>query len=1268
MKLPHIEIPEINSKFLIDTGSSRSFISPAKANKYFSDYKYIEPFTVISTHAQSMHNEIIYIPLLKTFKSTLRHKFYIYDIDGRYDGLIGSDLLKKLGANIDMRDQKLVTYNTQIPIIYNPPYEIHLEPRSETRVKIPTNLQNGEAILDYLKFQEGVRMPSALVKCENYLADTIIQNTTNGKIVITIKEPFHVTIFENEVCELNFMKNDIMIDEILKENLNKLRTDHMNNEERHSILSLCHEYRDIFYSDKLPLTFSNQVKHHIRTTNEDPIYIRPYRQPPLVNQEIQNQVDKLLADNVIRESHSPWSAPVHLVPKKLDASGERKHRMVIDYRRLNEITVDDKYPLPNITDLFDKIGRAQYFSTIDLASGYHQIEINEADIPKTAFTTQSGHYEFTRMPFGLKTAPATFQRAMDNVLRGLQGIHCLVYLDDIIIYSCSLEEHLDKLRKIFDRLRETNLKVTLDKCEFLRKEVLYLGHTITKNGLLPNNDKIKAVLNFPIPRTATEIKSFLGLIGYYRKFIKDFAKLTQPLTSCLKKKNKIDFTKQEYIDAFEKCKELLVNAPILQFPDFTKPFVLTTDASNFAIGAVLSQGPIGSDKPIAYASRTLNDAETRYSTIEKELLAIVWATKHFRPYLYGRKFLIYTDHRPLTWIKSIKEPNSKLTRWKLRLAEFDYDIKHKDGKQNCNADALSRIRLNALHDKDSTSMIVNVDERERELQRYIQSLTNEILQLNKVQNNSPHSSVPRERTPSPMAISLPLERSNQSVDARSIHSSLSAGSATATAGSTTESASEGREESIGTVHSADDLDTDGMFILQEAIDTKPNQIIVHSWNRDELTVKDLSRNKQKILDIYLPLNNIELIKRFLKSYTRPKIKYFFYFHDPLHRKQFSEAIISLFQKGTVKFYECTKRVTYVRDETQQREAVLKYHEGKNSHRGIKETLIHLKRNLYWENMDQTVSSIINSCDICKKMKYDRRPLKPEIQLSQTQTKPFQELFIDTFSIDGKQYLTIVDAFSKLGQAFEISSKSAPEIVRALVKFFSVYGVPGRISADPGAEFNNTLLKEMLIFYKIELHIGTAHNPNSMGIVERFHSTILEIYRIAKYEQKVTDAASIMTYAIMAYNHTIHSTTGLTPFEVVFGHTESNNPFCTDFTKQYTQQLVKEHLKRTKHLYKYLTDKIIGKKQTVIEKRGGEKEFDVDIGDTVFIKGVNNRRSKDKPRYQKAHVTGPVERNVVPVITRNRITKIPIKDIRRPPQVLSAGGSNDPMPGPSSAAD
>ena len=1224
---------------MIDTGSTRSFISPRIAYQYFPNFIKYEPFKVISTHASSQHNEVIEIPLFPTFNTMDYHKFHLYDVDERYDGLIGNDLLKQLDAIIDLKHLLLRTKTTDIPIINNLNYLVHLQPRCEQRVKIPTDLHSGEAIIEYKEFTPGIRMPSALVNCINGYASTIIQNTLDKPMTLTICKAFKTSNINISECNLIQNNNETMTDtdEILKQNLQKLRLDHTNETERTRILQLCHEYRDIFYCDELPLSFTNEVKHKIRTKSEDPIFIRPYRQAPAQADEINRQVEKLLQDNVIRESHSPWNAPVHLVPKKRDASGLVKWRMVVDYRRLNEVTVDDRYPLPNITDLLDKLGKSLYFTTLDLASGYHQIEVDEEDIKKTAFSTQHGHYEFLRMPFGLKTAPATFQRAMDSILRGLQGIHCMVYLDDVIIFSASLDEHIQKLRTIFDRLRQTNLKIQLDKSEFLRKEVIYLGHTITKDGLKPNDDKITAVLNYPIPKTTTEIKSFLGLIGYYRRFIKDFAHVTKPLTSCLKKRNKIVLDKN-YIDAFNKCKELLTNAPLLQYPDFDKTFILTTDASNVALGAVLSQGPIGGDKPVAYASRTLSDTESRYSTIERECLAIVWAIKHFRPYLYGKKFIIYTDHKPLTWLNSQKDTSSKLTRWRLRLQDYDYEIVYKKGKQNLNADALSRIRINATHsDNEKESMIVNFDKKEKGLRQRNDSSTISISECSSSEkpitlSDSETLSVPS----SPRTCDYPVRSPSET-------------------------------SKTDTIHSANIVESLGIPILHEAIDTKPNQILVYTWFKNEIQVRDLSREKQKVLEVFLPTYNRDLVKQFLKEYIKPKTKYFIYFENNEHRKQFTSIVIELFRKDTVLLFECTERVIFIENEKEQRAIVLKHHQGKTCHRGIKETLASIRRNYFWHNMQETISAIINACEICCKMKYDRKPFKPVLQLTQTQDAPFQELFIDLFQIEGNYYLTIIDAFSKLGQAIPIDNRSTAEVVRALMKYFSFYGTPKKISSDPGSEFNNELMKEFLSLHKIEIHIGSPNNSNSMGLIERLHSTINEIYRCAKYEEKCTDAASVMMYSIIAYNNSIHSVTGLTPFEVVFGHTDSSSLFDIDLEKQYIQQLVRDHAKRLKVLYKHLAEKMIEIKQKVKESRGGEDEIDLPLGKIIFTKDVNKRKSKDKPRYHKAKIIGKDSNNVIPIQIGQRKSKVPVKNIKRPPQVVFADTDNNgTCAGPSSA--
>ena len=302
-------------------------------------------------------------------------------------------------------------------------------------------------------------------------------------------------------------------------------------------------------------------------------------------------------------------------------------------------------------------------------------------------------------------------------------------MDDIIIFSTSLEEHIKHLKLVFEKLREARLKIQLDKSEFLRTEVEFLGHLITRKGIKPNPKKIEAIQKFPIPKTAKEIKSFLGLLGYYRKCINGFAKITKPFTKCLKKGATIEHT-GEFKDAFELCKQILCNDPILQYPDFEKPFILTTDASNVAIGAVLSQGRIGSDLPIAYASRTLNTAELNYSTVEKELLAIVFGTNYFRPYLFGRKFTIITDHKPVEYLFNMKEPNSRLVRWRLKLQKFDYQICYKKGKQNTNADGLSRIEINMT---ENESVLGNPGDIDEEINQYIRNEKNKNLTLEEVQ-------------------------------------------------------------------------------------------------------------------------------------------------------------------------------------------------------------------------------------------------------------------------------------------------------------------------------------------------------------------------------------------------------------------------------------------------------------------------------------------------------------------------------------------------------
>ena len=631
-------------------------------------------------------------------------KLFIYHFHDYFDGLIGLDLLTSWEARIDLKECCLITRTASNPIIMYDSrnvnlYEDVIPAKTSKIVRIPINTMDGDVFI-----KEQVICNCMVHECITTVLNNRgyieIENPTLNDIIISLDHPVCAEILNIE-CTRPQQPSERVHDVI-----SRLRTNHLNPEEKANLVALCSRYSDVFYIDGEKLTFTNKIKHRIRTTDEVPIHAKNYRYPFIHRQEVKSQIEKMLDQGIIRPSESAWSSPIWVVPKKVDASGKQKWRLVVDFRKLNEKTLDDKYPIPNISDVLDKLGKCQYFTTLDLASGFYQVEMDPQDVSKTAFNIEHGHFEFLRMPMGLKNSPSTFQRVMDNVLRGLQNEICLVYLDDIVVYSTSLQEHMVNLEKVFNRLRESNFKIQMDKSEFLKLETAYLGHIISREGVKPNPDKINAIENYPLPKTSKEIKQFLGLLGYYRKFIPDFARLTKPMTKCLKKSNKITLD-SEYTNCFEKCKTLLTNDPILQYPDFTKEFILTTDASNVAVGAVLSQGPIGSDKPVCYASRTLNDSELNYSTTEKELLAIVWATKYFRPYLFGRKFKIYTDHKPLQWLMNMKEPNSRLTRWKLKLSEYDFTVLYKKGKLNSNADALSRIEV---HTKEALSLIEEIDE------------------------------------------------------------------------------------------------------------------------------------------------------------------------------------------------------------------------------------------------------------------------------------------------------------------------------------------------------------------------------------------------------------------------------------------------------------------------------------------------------------------------------------------------------------------------------
>ena len=453
-----------------------------------------------------------------------------------------------------------------------------------------------------------------------------------------------------------------------------------------SMVQLLTEYRDTVALSGEPLGRTDVLDHHITLyPGVSPIYVPAYRLPHSQREVADKLVQDMLRQGVVEPSKSPWNFPLILVPKK-----DGTWHPVIDYRRLNAVTQPDRFPIPVLSDLLHSLGKNKVFSTIDLLSGFWQIPLREESRELTAFSTPTGHYQFVVTPFGLHSSPITFSRLMQMVFSDLIGKEVLVYMDDIIVISQDVPTHFERLRHVLDRLRSANLKLKLSKCVFLQTTIKYLGHTVTEHGISPLTDKVEAVYNFPVPKNVEEIRSFLGLVGFYRSFIKDFSRIAAPLNRLLSKSVPFEWGKEQQ-DAYTSLRDRLTDAPILAFPDFTQPFTLYTDASDYAVGAALMQQHGTQLHPVAYFSKQLNKAQRNYSVTEKEALAVVLALKHFRTYIFGYPVTVFTDHQPLLGIFKGTQYQGRLARWSLLVQEYNPDFKYVPGKANVVADGLSRL-------------------------------------------------------------------------------------------------------------------------------------------------------------------------------------------------------------------------------------------------------------------------------------------------------------------------------------------------------------------------------------------------------------------------------------------------------------------------------------------------------------------------------------------------------------------------------------------------
>lgn len=932
-------------------------------------------------------------------------------------------------------------------------------------------------------------VPTQEITTGVFAANTLIQanhafvriiNTTEVNKTINKNNLMTNDIKNYDMCtfdEVNVERSKRVVDVLAKDIPEFVKTD---------FTHLCAQYTDIFALETDTMTVNNFYEQRLRVTDNEPVYSKNYRLPHSQQAEIDSQVDTFLKNNLIEPSTSNYNSPVLIVPKKQKG----KWRMCIDYRLINKKVKADRFPLPRIDEILDGLGRAKFFSILDLFQGFHQVPLHESSRDITSFSTNKGSFRWRVVPFGLNVAPNSFSRMMSIAFSGLSPMQCFLYMDDLIVIGASEQHHLANLQSVFDACRKSNLKLNPYKCQFFRKEVTYLGHLCTPNGVTPDMSKIDKVKNYPIPQNKDDVKRFVAFANYYRKFIKHFASKAFHLNKITKKKSIFVWT-PNCQKAFDALKTSLTTLPILQYPDFTKQFILTVDACKYGTGAILSQMHGENDLPVAYASKSFTPGEFNKPTIEQELIAIDFAIRHFRPYIYGTKFLVKTDHRPLVYLYNLKDPSSKLTRIRLELEEYDFVVQHIKGKDNVGADALSRMHISEFKRLQNPEQILAIT---RAMSKKLKSANenepmpdeqNEIIDINVYENLATlnYKKLPR----------LTLCR-----DLYEDHFNL--------------------------------------LIIQ-------NRKTLMKINLSKQSVKDRSSLAVVLSMLQAEANRLGLYK----VYTRLDD---FLFHET-SIEEFKEMGNNHLSALKIIIVPPRMKVDNVNE---QLNIIRRYHDDpiEGGHAGTKRLFAKISAKYFWKNMMKTISSYVRTCHACQVNK-TRVHTREHMTLTKTPQTPFDIVSIDTIgplaqSENNNRYaVTIICHLSKYLITAAVPNKDSQTIAKAIFhKFILIYGPMNEILTDRGTEYKNQTLSELCKLLNISLVHSTAHHHETLGNIERNHRTLNEYLRsyLQGIHSKWEEFLPFFTYC---YNTTPNTSFNckFTPYDLVFGknpkklHTLSN---------------------------------------------------------------------------------------------------------------------------------
>jgi RNase H-like domain found in reverse transcriptase/Reverse transcriptase (RNA-dependent DNA polymerase)/Integrase zinc binding domain/Integrase core domain/Zinc knuckle len=844
------------------------------------------------------------------------------------------------------------------------------------------------------------------------------------------------------------------------------------------------------------------IEHTIDTGDAKPIYQHAYRQSPAMEAIIQKEIDELLANDVIEPSSSPWASPIVMVKKK-----DNTWRMCIDYRKLNAVTTPDVYPLPPIDTLLYNMQKAKVFTTLDLQSAYNQVTVAEADRPKTTLIYVGGTYRYKRMPFGLRNAPATFQRLMNAIMSGIPDVMC--YLDDVIIYSEDIDTHIVDLDRVFGQLSKHGLKVKLSKCDIAKTCVHYLGHVIDGTGVHCDPVKVQGVNDMPQPKNVKDIQVFLGMVGYYKRFIPKYANVANALFKLLR--TGVDFIwTDECGQAFKALKDKLVTAPVLAMPDYSKPFILQTDASMIGIGAALCQvytiDSFEVEKPVAYASRALRKHEKNYAVTHLELLALIYAIKVFKHYILGSKFYVQTDHRALQWIRNTKETTGRLARWALTLQEYDFDIIYKKGKLNANADALSRL-VPALDQKQ-------IGENNKPVSHMVMAL-----------KSTPTCKV----LTSTVAVRFATKQKD--------------------------------DPSWANIYRYSEKPDVPILGLSKAQYDELKQECTHYVLVDEVLHHIYFSNNRAsddgvILQICVPGSMIS------------DILY------ELHDAEFSGHLLA--------------HKTYLK-------ALNRY---------------------WWPGMYSTIEKYCKSCEVCMRRKQTyRKQQLPMMSPQVDMVNKYGAMQCIAYDVIGplptargrkSLILTIVDHYTRYGQAYPLSKQTTHNIVQVLVdKWIMTHGVPKTIVSDNGSGFTSKPMRAVLKLLGIKTRYILPYHPQSNGICERLNGTIISMLSTYVHDKQYL-WSDYLPYVLFAYNTSTHPALGYTPYKMVHGREAiigSEAMLSADTDVQSYPQYIQEIQQKMSQAHAHIKQRV----QLQADNRDGENVINsskstvgYDIGDEVMV--------------------------------------------------------------------